>query len=254
MKKAILFCIKIVGKKNLGFFLKLFSAFSRKLAYYAHGLQMKYDWKVPPQPEWFDHYCDQFYLLRKLKNPLWMERGIFGLLAMKHGAKVLEMCCGDGFNAYHYYSIRAESIIAVDFDPEVLAHAKSYNQASNIDFRLCDIRNGLPEGKFDNITWDAAIEHFTETEIDAIMSGIKSRLAVNGVVSGYTIVEKVSGEKHLTHHEYEFKSKEDLKRFFEPHFKNIKVFETVYPNRHNLYFYASDYIIPFSDGWEQMTA
>jgi hypothetical protein len=57
----------------------------------------------------------------------------------------------------------------------------------------------------------------------------------------------------LPHHEYEFKSKEDLTRFFYPHFKNVKVFETLYPDRHNLYFWASDGIVPFMDGWKAAT-
>jgi hypothetical protein len=42
----------------------------------------------------------------------------------------------------------------------------------------------------------------------------------------------------------------DLKRFFTPHFKNVTVFETIFPERHNLYFWVSDGIIPFSDEWE----
>ena len=70
-----------------------------------------------------------------------------------------------------------------------------------------------------------------------------------GVLSGYTIVENVSGIKMLTHHEYEFKSKEDLLRFFVPHFKNVTVFETIYPSRHNLYFWASDGVLPCGCGW-----
>lgn len=56
--------------------------------------------------------------------------------------------------------------------------------------------------------------------------------------------------KSLDQHEYEFKSMADLKRFFTPYFKNVIVFETIYPLRHNLYFWASDGIIPFSNNWE----
>jgi cyclopropane fatty-acyl-phospholipid synthase-like methyltransferase len=123
----------------------------------------------------------------------------------------------------------------------------------NIDYRLCDIRTQIPEGQYDNIVWDAAIEHFTELEIDAILSDIKARLKTDGVLSGYTLCEKEGGQKHLTHHEYEFKSKEDLRRFFEPHFSNVKVFETIYPTRHNLYFYASNAVVPFDEHWGGQT-
>jgi SAM-dependent methyltransferase len=253
IKSIVLFPIKVVGKQNIGSILRLFSSMTRKLAYFAHWLQMKYDWKVPPQPEWFDHYCDQFYLFRQMKSPTWAERGIFGLLGMKKNAEVLELCCGDGFNSYHFYAHRAKKITAVDFDVNAIPHAKRYNQAENIEFRLADIRTQMPEGQFDNIIWDTAIEHFTEDEIDSILSKIKSQLKEHGILSGHTIVERADGVKQLSHHEYEFKSKEDLRRFFEPHFKNVKVFETLYPHRHNLYFFASNSVIPFDANWDNQT-
>ncbi len=242
------FTTKIFGKSIHSTFFKGIAKATRGLAAFAHKVQMKYEWNVPPQPEWFDHYCDQFYLFRKTQNPLWVERGIFGLLAIKQNANVLEICCGDGFNAYHFYSIRAGQIVSV-----AIPHAKKYNEAKNVEYRLCDIRYAMPEGMFDNIVWDAAIEHFTEAEIDKLMGDIKARLKPNGIVTGYTIVELPSGKKSLTHHEREFKSKEDLKSFFEPHFKHVKVFETIYPVRHNLYFYASDGVLPFDDEWEHIT-
>lgn len=238
----------LFGKQNVSSFLKKISLLSRKFAAFCHKTQLNYDWTVNPQPEWFDHYCDQYYNFRLSKNPLWAERGIFASLSLKPNAEILELCCGDGFNAYHFYSIHTKKIIAVDFDKDAIKHALRYNQSKNIEFRLCDIRHEMPKGTFDNIIWDAAIEHFTESEIDSIINNIKSRLKPNGTVAGYTIVESSLG-KSLTHHEREFKSKADLLSFFEPHFKHIKVFETIYPSRHNLYFYASDSILPFDNEW-----
>ena len=242
---------RVFGKNvNLGF-LKFLSSLSRKFAFKTHELQFKYEWGTPPTPEWFDHFCDQFYLFRFMQNPLWVERGTFNLLAIKNDADILELCCGDGYNTYHFYSIRAKNIISVDFDSTAINHAKKHNQAKNIQFKLRDIRTQIPEGKYDNVLWDAGIAHFTEVEIVLIMENIKNRLKIAGILSGYTIVERVEG-KSLAQHEYEFKSKEDLKRFFEPHFKNIKVFETIYPSRHNLYFWASDGVLPFDKEWEMM--
>lgn len=69
-----------------------------------------------------------------------------------------------------------------------------------------------------------------------------------GILSGYTIVEKTTG-KQLKQHEYEFKDMEDLYCFFKPYFENIYVFETIYKERHNLYFYASDGPVPFGENW-----
>jgi trans-aconitate methyltransferase len=128
-------------------------------------------------------------------------------------------------------------VIACDFDPVAIATAKRKNAAANVEYVLADIRTAMPAGEFDNIVWDAAIEHFAPIEIEEILTNIMSRLTKHGILNGYTIVEKPDG-KSLSHHEYEFQSKEDLARFLAPHFKNVTVFETIYPERHNLYFWA----------------
>ena len=52
-------------------------------------------------------------------------------------------------------------------------------------------------------------------------------------------------------HLREFKSKEELKNILLPYFKNVRVFETIYPSRQNIYFFASDGILPFDSDWEQ---
>ena len=69
------------------------------------------------------------------------------------------------------------------------------------------------------------------------------------MLTGYTIVERSDGVKSLAHHEHEFPSKQELLGIFEPHFKNALVFETIYPRRHNLFFWASDGVLPFDPDW-----
>jgi len=119
-------------------------------------------------------------------------------------------------------------------------------------FVQADIRIDMPQGIFDKIVWDAAIEHFTEEEITGIIRSIKSRLAPDGIVSGHTVVERQDGTKQLSHHEYEFGDKKDLLRFLAPYFRNAMVFETKHADRHNLYFWASDGPVPFSADWPSM--
>lgn len=211
----------------------------RKASAFTHFLQYAVQWGFMPRPEWFDHYLDQHWQWSAKNSSLWVERGVFSRLFMRPGARVLEICCGDGFNTRHFYSSQAASIIALDFDPLAIPHAKRYNSAPNISYVQHDIRNGLPPGPFDNIVWDAAIEHFTEPEINKLMAEIVGRLGAAGILSGYTLTERTDGRKSNDLHEYEFKDKEDLRRFFTPHFPNVKVWETFYPTRHNLYFAAS---------------
>jgi SAM-dependent methyltransferase len=208
---------------------------------------MDVQWGIPPQPEHFDHHIDLFYQWLATRNSLWLERGVFGSLVLR-GGDLLELACGDGFNARNFYSLRSRRIVACDFDPTAIATAKKKNAAPNVEYVLADIRTSMPNGKFDNIVWDAAIEHFTPNEIEQLLANIVSRLTTDGILSGYTIVERPNG-KSLSHHEYEFQSKEDLARFFTPHFKHVTVFETIYPERHNLYFWASNSRLPFRPGW-----
>lgn len=221
----------------------------RALTARGHRLQMSMEWRLPPNPEWFDHFIDQHAQWSQTRIPFCWERGIFNLLAIKPGASVLELCCGDGFNAHHFYSIRANRIHSIDFDPAAIAHAQKNFRAPNVSYTTGDIRKDLPSGAWDNIIWDAAIEHFTEIEIALLMNAIRQRLKQGGTLSGYTILEAEQKQHH--DHEYEFKSKQDLARMLKPHFQNVLVWQTDYPTRRNLYFFASDGPLPFDEHWPQ---
>jgi SAM-dependent methyltransferase len=223
----------------------------RSLCSFTHHAQYFIEWKAPPNPEWFDHFIGQYYLWKKTGVPLSWERGIFSLLAIKDQAKVLELCCGDGFNAHHFYAIRAAEITSIDFDPKAIKAAKRNFKGNGVKYLLGDIRKDIPKGLFDNVIWDAAIEHFTEEEIVLVLSTLKERLGTSGILSGYTIVESDEGKSHHDH-EYEFKSKKDLVKFLNQHFRRVRVFETIYPDRHNLYFFASNNgTLPFDDNWDK---
>ncbi len=242
------FPVKGIFKRLAEAIFELESRLARGWASAAHRRLFAAQWSLPPNPEWFDHSIDLYYQWAKTNNSLWLERGAYGSLALK-GGRVLELSCGDGFNAKHFYAHRSQEVLACDFDPTAIRTARRKNHAPNISYVLADIRTQMPAGKFANITWDAAIEHFTPQEITAIMGSIKERLTSDGILSGYTLVESASGVKALHQHEHEFKDMCDLQRFLAPHFRNIRIFETIYPSRHNLYFWASDAAIPFSADW-----
>lgn len=250
MMKSILkaFIRRILNKKAVEWLVQLECAAAARWVQSAHRRLMAVQWGLPPQPEHFDHQIDLYYLWLETRNSLFIERGAFGSLALR-GGDVLELACGDGFNARNFYSLRSKHVTSCDFDPSAIQTARRKNSALNVQYVLADIRNEVPGGQFDNVIWDAAIEHFTPTEIEHIMRGIKTRLKAEGILSGYTIVERQAGIKSLSHHEYEFKSKKDLLRFLQPHFKHVTVFETIYPIRHNLYFWASDGSLPFRSDW-----
>jgi len=116
----------------------------------AHRRLMKAHWSLEPAPEWFDHHIDLFYQFRAHRNSIWVERGVFGSLALK-GGNVLELACGDGFNAANFYSGRSRSVVACDFDESAIATARRKNPAPNLRFILADIRSEMPTGSFQNI-------------------------------------------------------------------------------------------------------
>lgn len=217
--------------------------FGLKLTY---RLQLFIQWRLTPNPEWFDHYIDLFYLWgQKGLNSFWVERGVYSSMLINKNMNVLSLCCGDGFYAKHFYAAKAKNVLAVDFDPSAIAHAKKHHRAANVEFKVCDIRSQFPDQIFDLIIWNAAIEHFTATEIDQLLTKVKTQLKTNSVLSGYTIIENHDIKSHHLH-EHEFHSKADLLKVLKPHFKHVLIFDTVFSDRHNLYFYASDGDLPFA--------
>jgi len=164
-----------------------------------------------------------------------------GPLVVRQGVDVLELFCADGFNTFHFYSIRAGKILAMDLDRDAIASAQKNFAVDNIEFFAGDIRRDMPNEQFDNIVWDASLEYFTADEIDTLMTEVKARLRPTGILSGQVIIQDVQSEEHS----HIFRSTEDLPRFFRPHFQHVRLIETRYPARHNVYFYASDTTLPF---------
>ena len=218
-----------------------FNRLLRKVSALSHYVQFALQWGVRPVPGWFDHYLDIHYLWGKTRTPLSCERGILGLLAIKEGANVLELCCGNGFNTFHFYSIRAGKIFAMDLDEDAIASARRSFGAGNIEFVAGDVRSDLPNEQFDNIVWDASLEYFTSEEIGPLLASLKQRLRLKGILAGQVLLQETQAEEHS----HIFRTTADLIQFLQPHFRNIRLIETRYPSRHNVYFYASDTELPF---------
>jgi hypothetical protein len=221
-------------KRLLVSLLKRINWLMRILVDWTHFAQYAVQWGVKPTPEWFDHFIDQYWQRAATNNSLWVERGVFSRLVLKENSKMLEICCGDGFN-----TTRAQSIIGLDFDEDAIPHAKriiphqtspSSSKTFAPDFRRARLTTSFGTQR-SNI--------LAEKEICSIMSAIVERLGAGGILSGYTLTENTTGKKSNALHEYEFKDKEDLRRFFTTHFKFVRVWDTIYPTRHNLYFVAS---------------
>lgn len=242
--------------------LQLMNGQLRRLVSATHLLQTAIQSSLPPTPEWADHYVDVYWRWRSSGSWFFLERGVFSGLAIEPGARVLELCSGDGFNTRYFYSPRASEVVALDLNAEALRHARRNNAAPNITYVHADIRASLPEGPFDNVVWDAAIEHFSGSEIASLLASIRRCLREGGVLSGYTLIEpRIDARVNrgasdvFEHHRSVFYHRDDLVEVLKAVFPCVTAFETRFPKRTNLYFWASDITsaVPFSPGHPRFT-
>lgn len=225
----------------------------RALAAAGHHLQYLLQWRFPVQvPLSFDPFLDLYWRWKITRSPMSWERGIFGLLAMKPGCRLLDLCCGEGFHTHRFYSGRAGHIVAMDFSSRAIAHARRNFSAPNIEYLCGDARTQMPPGPFENVSWDAGIEYFTPDEIEGILDGIKKRLTPGGILSGYSILVPKDGRAEIQGRKYTAASREELGQLLNRFFRNVTIVRTIYPERTNHYFFASDGALPLSADWPDL--
>ncbi|HET7086162.1 MAG TPA: class I SAM-dependent methyltransferase [Rhizomicrobium sp.] len=230
----------------------------RTLAAAGHHLQFIRQWRLGARvPHYFDPFIDLYWKWEKTRNPMSWERGIFGLLAMKPGCRQLDLCCGEGFHTHRFYSGRAGSIVAMDYNRDAIALARRKFQAPNIDYRCGDIRSQMPQGPFDNITWDAGIEYFTPAEIADILVAVKARLAPGGILSGYCVPDPhANPAAQGDGRKFAAASPEALGELLHSVFGNVTVLRTAHADqfetRTNCYFYAGDGALPLAADWPDL--
>lgn len=119
---------------------------ARKLCSVAYRGLFHFEWFVD-NPENFDHEIDLYWQWNAKCLPYWVERGVYSVQALKmfEHPIVIELCCGDGFNAKHFYSTSADKILACDFDKAIIRTARKKNGRNNIIYKLADIRDGIDQ-------------------------------------------------------------------------------------------------------------
>jgi SAM-dependent methyltransferase len=227
--------------------LRWINAGVRALSAGSHHFQYKVEGLLRPSAEWFDHEIDVHWQWVAKQRSMFLERGVLNTLAIRPGGQILEMCCGDGFNAHRFYAERGAHVLAIDHNDAALRHARRFHARANVEYRGWDIRKGVPEGPFDNIIWDSAIHHFKLAEVAAILASVHRSLAADGVLSGYTVIEP--GEDY-SYARLRFTSPETLAEILGAELAHVAVLETPDALRRNLYFFASDVpdTLPFAPG------
>lgn len=226
---------------------------SRWLAAVAHWCLYVSQWGIKPTPEWFDHNLDAYWQWPQRKNSSWLERGFFNSLCLE-GGNALELTCGDGFFTSRFYASKLKSVVACDRDPKAIATAQKYNHAINVNYVVADILTAMPDGEYSHVIWDFGFpwcDHFSAQQVNAVAMQVKTRLTPEGVFSGYLtlrgkpIVQVAVADSN----DINFSDIAALKTFLLQYFAYACVIETISPGRHNAYFYASDGIVPFDEGW-----
>ena len=188
-------------------------------------------------PQYFDHYIDILYKWRNTRDPFVLERGFHTMNILRENAnmgKTLELCSGDGFFTYYFYSKFSTQIDAIDYNLEAINFAKKNNSADNIKYILGDIKTQLPNGYYKNIIWDAGIDDFTEKETEFILNEIYERLDDNGKISGYVSfqLDDSIGNNVIVDNELR------IRKLLSNKFSNILIFSKSDRSRQNTYFKA----------------
>lgn len=219
----------------------------RWMSFATHRAQFLVDWGLGTPRAYSDH-LSELYFWKSGMSPWFIERGIHSSIGIDQGARVLDLCCGDGFLASRFYAPRARHVLAVDIDADALRFARETNGAPNVVFEQCDILRTLPAGPFDNVIWDATIQYFTPDDIRAVLTRIRESLAPQGLLSGFTICGSAPGA--FAYNITTFRSAEELRQLLLQVFPHVTVYETIDRGRTSLYFYAATEpdAVPFSPG------
>jgi SAM-dependent methyltransferase len=131
---------------------------------------------------WFDH---RFDLLRGPEFWIWQERGVLGLHVMAPDAKVLDLCCGEGFYDRMYFAGRAGRVDALDIGGRAIGMARVLNDRSNIRFYTADVvKENFPDTDYDVILCFSAAQQMSEGQLTVLLPKIRRALKAGGLFFG----------------------------------------------------------------------
>lgn len=233
--------LKAQVKRVLEAIFELEATVAARWAKFAYWRLKMVQWSISPVPEYFDHRIDLYYQWLTSRDPMWLERGVLSCLVLNRGGRLLELSSGDGFNTRNFYSKYATEIVACDINTCAVSFAQKRNSASNITYIVSDIKKNMPEGPFDNIVWDFGFplaKYFSLQEVGIIFEQCAVRLGLNGVLSGYTMLESCGDGCEI------FSEPQLFQAYLGRFFSFVSVFETKSGGRRNLYYWASQSELP----------
>lgn len=187
-----------------------FAVVSRKAGELSSQLLMHAMWGYTA-PEWYDH---RNHLLdpETQFNDFWAMSADNVISKMPMGARVLDLCSGDGFYDYHFYRHRASEITCIERDPTIHRHAVRLHSAENIRYINSDVlTHEFPADHFDTVLIRGAIEHFSEENQQAIFRNAYRVLKPGGWFCGDTPANTDKDHRLLASHEFEWEDEAQMR-------------------------------------------
>jgi 2-polyprenyl-3-methyl-5-hydroxy-6-metoxy-1,4-benzoquinol methylase len=181
----------------------------------------KWFWWSYGEPHFTDHSITLWRLYRgNMGQGVYsLARGFHAAEHVKHGAKVLDIGCGDGSFTKRFLAPRAAHVDAVDLEQSAISISTRKNGAPNISYRVLDaVRDDLPSLGYDVITMDGVLGHVTLGDSKIILAKIKNALSPRGVFVGS---ESLGHEGH--DHLQFFDTLDDLERLLKSTFPSVSL-------------------------------
>jgi len=162
--------------------------------------------------DWFDH---RHHLLNPEKyfTDSWTIVIHDSLVKMPMGARVLDLCSGDGFYAYYFYRHRASEITCIEIGLAQHRQAVRLHSAANITHVNGSVLEyELRENYYDVVTIRGAIEHFSEEAQQVLLKKVRKALKSGGWFCGDTVANPdKNNSKLLNAHEFEWADEKQMR-------------------------------------------
>lgn len=201
-----------------------FKAAKRYLYVFVQNKKQKQWNDVEKLPMFFEHDIDLYswYNEAEVNGSSFLDRGVISRLHLFKGAKVLDLCSGDGFYPYHFYCDLAEIVDCVDFSEDALTYAKNNYALPNLNYHRLDLKaDPLPKSDYDVVIWNAGLDYFNQSEqlsiVNKIIAASKKEMVLVGMVP--KTLEKEQDDNHA----YSFENESDLKNKLMTFFNLVEI-------------------------------
>ncbi|MCT7528307.1 class I SAM-dependent methyltransferase [Aliarcobacter cryaerophilus] len=198
---------------------EFFSLLFKKMGY--ESADSLWNYKKSIDREWFDHRLHILYPEKWFADH-WTMSANNVLPVLTPESKILNLCSGDGFYDYHFYSKRAKKIDCVEVDKEAINHAKIHHQHEKINYIHSSVFDFTPKDEYyDVVLIRGAIEHFYENQQNQIFGLVKKALKPNGYFIGDAPKKMPGVLQHKDHH-CEWEDENEMKIKLSKYFNKIE--------------------------------